>query len=78
MSGITAWTLGAHDLIPWSRQTRFRPRMLMDLVAQTRTGFEHWTHDAAIFPMQLYPIRRLKFARDTPGFQRPCAMTVMT
>lgn len=54
----------AHDLILWSRQTRFRPRALTDLVAQDRTGFEHWTHDAAIIPMQFYPIWRLKFARD--------------
>lgn len=54
----------AHDLILWSRQGQFRPRALMQLVASHRTAFEHWTHDAAIVPMQFYPMWRLKFARD--------------
>ncbi|WFE76483.1 winged helix-turn-helix domain-containing protein [Roseinatronobacter sp. S2] len=54
----------AHDLILWSRQGQFRPRALMQLVADHRTAFEHWTHDAAIIPMQFYPMWRLKFARD--------------
>lgn len=54
----------AHDLILWSRQGQFRPHDLMQLVADHRTAFEHWTHDAAIIPMQFYPMWRLKFARD--------------
>ncbi|MCC5959023.1 MAG: YcaQ family DNA glycosylase [Rhodobacteraceae bacterium] len=54
----------AHDLILWSRQGQFRPPALMQMVARHRTAFEHWTHDAAIIPMQFYPMWRLKFARD--------------
>ena len=54
----------AHDLILWSRRGRYRPKALSHLVAQRRTAFEHWTHDAAVIPMPFYPMWRLKFARD--------------
>ncbi|MBV0912181.1 winged helix-turn-helix domain-containing protein [Anianabacter salinae] len=54
----------AHDLILWSRRGRYRPRALEALVARRRSAFEHWTHDAAVIPMQFYPMWRLKFARD--------------
>jgi uncharacterized protein YcaQ len=54
----------AHDLILWSRRGRYRPPALDRLVARHRAAFEHWTHDAAIVPMQFYPMWRLKFARD--------------
>lgn len=54
----------AHDLILWSRRSRYRPHALDQLVARHRLAFEHWTHDAAIVPMQFYPMWRLKFARD--------------
>lgn len=54
----------AHDLILWSRRGQYRPQALEQLVAQHRTAFEHWTHDAAVIPMQFYPMWRLKFARD--------------
>ncbi len=54
----------AHDLILWSRRGRYRPKALEHLVAHRRTAFEHWTHDAAVVPMQFYPMWRLKFARD--------------
>ncbi|MEM1276477.1 MAG: crosslink repair DNA glycosylase YcaQ family protein [Pseudomonadota bacterium] len=54
----------AHDLILWSRRSQYRPRALEGLVAQRRTAFEHWTHDAATIPMAFYPMWRLKFARD--------------
>lgn len=54
----------AHDLILWSRRGQYRPRALEHLVARDRTAFEHWTHDAAIIPMEFYPMWRLKFARD--------------
>lgn len=60
----------AHDLILWSRRGRYRPRALQDIVARDRTGFEHWTHDAAVIPMQFYPMWRLKFARDEARMQR--------
>ena len=54
----------AHDLILWSRRGRYRPKALEQLVARHRTAFEHWTHDAAVIPMDFYPMWRLKFSRD--------------
>ncbi|MEM9148656.1 MAG: crosslink repair DNA glycosylase YcaQ family protein [Pseudomonadota bacterium] len=54
----------AHDLILWSRRGQYRPKALEHLVARHRTAFEHWTHDAAVVPMPVYPMWRLKFARD--------------
>ncbi|WP_040650401.1 winged helix-turn-helix domain-containing protein [Roseovarius sp. 217] len=54
----------AHDLILWSRQGKYRPQNLTQLVARHRSAFEHWTHDAAAVPMQFYPMWRLKFIRD--------------
>ena len=54
----------AHDLILWSRRGQYRPRALELAVARDRTAFEHWTHDAAVVPMEFYPMWRLKFARD--------------
>ncbi|SIS60450.1 hypothetical protein SAMN05421759_101717 [Roseivivax lentus] len=54
----------AHDLILWSRRGQYRPRALENAVARHRSAFEHWTHDAAVIPMQFYPMWRLKFARD--------------
>ncbi len=54
----------AHDLILWSRRGQYRPRALDRLVARRRTAFEHWTHDAAVIPIEFYPMWRLKFARD--------------
>lgn len=54
----------AHDLILWSRRGQYRPKSLGHLVAHRRSAFEHWTHDAAVIPMEFYPMWRLKFARD--------------
>ncbi|MEM7744641.1 MAG: crosslink repair DNA glycosylase YcaQ family protein [Pseudomonadota bacterium] len=60
----------AHDLILWSRRGQYRPKALEHLVARHRTAFEHWTHDAAVIPMQFYPMWRLKFARDEAGMRK--------
>lgn len=54
----------AHDFILWSRRSRYQPEALNKLIASERNAFEHWTHDAAIIPMQFFPMWRLKFARD--------------
>ncbi|MFD1797410.1 winged helix-turn-helix domain-containing protein [Paracoccus aurantiacus] len=54
----------AHDLILWSRRGRYRPQALDRLIARDRKAFEHWTHDAAVIPMEFYPMWRVKFARD--------------
>lgn len=54
----------AHDLILWSRQTAYRPAALRVLNDEARATFEHWTHDAAILPVSVFPYWRLRFARD--------------
>ena len=54
----------AHDLILWSRHGRYRPAALDRLLSRDRAVFEHWTHDAAVLPMALWPHWRLRFARD--------------
>lgn len=60
----------AHDLILWARRGQYRPKALGDLVARDRAGFEHWTHDAAVVPMEFYPMWRLKFERDKAFMKR--------
>ncbi len=54
----------AHDLILWSRRQQYRPRALQHLLHRDRQVFEHWTHDAAIIPMESFAHWRLRFARD--------------
>ncbi len=54
----------AHDLILWSRRQRFRPKALQHLLHRDRQVFEHWTHDAAIIPIESFAHWRLRFQRD--------------
>ncbi len=54
----------AHDLILWSRKQQYRPGALQHLLHRDRQVFEHWTHDAAIIPMDSFAHWRLRFARD--------------
>lgn len=54
----------AHDLILWSRRGQYRPKALPHLLHKDRQLFEHWTHDAAIIPMDHFAHWRLRFARD--------------
>ncbi|MCC5974966.1 MAG: YcaQ family DNA glycosylase [Rubellimicrobium sp.] len=54
----------AHDLVLWSRFSRWRPEMLGRLTGRNRQVFEHWTHDASILPVEHFPHWRLRFARD--------------
>ncbi|MEZ5893662.1 MAG: crosslink repair DNA glycosylase YcaQ family protein [Parvularculaceae bacterium] len=44
----------AHDHIMWTRKQAYREGMLDDLV-KAREAFEHYTHDASILPMEVYP-----------------------
>lgn len=53
----------AHDVILYSRRPSYRPRNLTRLYAAGGL-FEHWTHDAAVIPMQFYPQWHLRFERD--------------
>ena len=54
----------AHDLILWSRRGQYRPKALQHLLHRDRQMFEHWTHDAAIIPIESFAHWRLRFARD--------------
>ena len=54
----------AHDLILWSRRQQYRPKALGGLLHRDRQLFEHWTHDAAIIPIESFAHWRLRFARD--------------
>ncbi len=60
----------AHDLILWSRHGRYRPPALDRLLARDRAVFEHWTHDAAVIPMEFWPHWRLRFARDAARLEQ--------
>ncbi len=54
----------AHDMILWSRRQSYRPPALKHLLETDRALFEHWTHDASVLPMALYPFWHHRFARD--------------
>ncbi|MBS1300988.1 crosslink repair DNA glycosylase YcaQ family protein [Loktanella sp. SALINAS62] len=54
----------AHDMILWSRHAGWRPPVMDRLMARDRAVFEHWTHDASVIPMELWPLWRLRCARD--------------
>jgi uncharacterized protein len=59
----------AHDLILWGRRGQYRPPALGDLLARHRAVFEHWTHDAAVIPMDQFPHWRHRFDRDAAWLQ---------
>ena len=54
----------AHDLILWARRQQYRPDALQHLLHRDRQVFEHWSHDAAIIPMESFAHWRVRFARD--------------
>jgi uncharacterized protein YcaQ len=54
----------AHHMILWSRAQGYRPADLRPGLEGDRALFEHWTHDASIVPMALYPFWQARFARD--------------
>lgn len=54
----------AHDMILFARRPRYRPADLKRLYEADRELFEHWTHDAAVIPMEFYPHWHLRFERD--------------
>lgn len=54
----------AHDLILFSRRPQYRPKALKRLYERDQALFEHWTHDAAVVPMQFYPHWHLRRQRD--------------
>jgi uncharacterized protein len=54
----------AHHMILWARRHTYRPPALKALLEQHRAVFEHWTHDASIVPVALFPQWKHRFARD--------------
>ncbi len=54
----------AHDLILFSRRQAYRPNALKQLLERDRAVFEHWTHDASIIPVALFPHWQHRFDRD--------------
>lgn len=54
----------AHDLILFSRRQRYQPKALKTLYERDQALFEHWTHDAAVIPMEFYPYWALRRRRD--------------
>ena len=60
----------AHDLILFSRRPRYRPKALKRLHETDRVLFEHWTHDAAIIPMEFYPWWHLRRQRDAEKLRK--------
>lgn len=54
----------AHQMILWSRRQSYRPETLKRLLERDRDLFEHWTHDASIIPMRLFPFWKHRFRHD--------------
>ncbi|MEE9348158.1 MAG: crosslink repair DNA glycosylase YcaQ family protein [Robiginitomaculum sp.] len=53
----------AHHHILWSRNQNYREPILWELLAENHGLFEHFTHDASILPMELYPVWQRQFKR---------------
>lgn len=54
----------AHDMILWSRRGAYRPTALKQALEAERSLWEHWTHDASVLPVGLWPMWRARFAAD--------------
>ncbi|MGH7292547.1 MAG: DNA glycosylase AlkZ-like family protein, partial [Myxococcota bacterium] len=52
----------AHHLTLGARLDGYRPELLDRLAFEKRALFEHWTHDAALIPTELFPHWRPRFA----------------
>ncbi|MEM7173305.1 MAG: crosslink repair DNA glycosylase YcaQ family protein [Pseudomonadota bacterium] len=54
----------AHDLILFSRNRTYRPKLLAQVLERDRLAFENWTHDASIIPMAFYPYWQTRFHKE--------------
>lgn len=61
----------AHHHIIWSRNQHYREPMLNRLLAEDRSVFEHYTHDASILPTEFYPMWQRQFRRMREKLSRP-------
>lgn len=53
----------AHHMILFARRPSYRPAALDRLHDRDRALFEHWTHDAAVLPVHLFPYWKHRFRR---------------
>ena len=60
----------AHDLILFARKPRYRSADLTRLYERDKQLFEHWTHDAAIIPLDFYPQWQMRRTRDAAKLKR--------
>ncbi len=58
----------AHHHILWSRNQNYREPMLWRLLEE-RHLFEHFTHDASLLPIELYPVWQRQFRRLERQFE---------
>jgi uncharacterized protein YcaQ len=68
----------AHHMILRARRPSYRPAALAPLLERDRHLWEHWTHDASILPVDLFPHWRHRFDHNRArlverwtGWQRP-------
>jgi len=66
----------AHHHILWSRHQKYREPMLDELLSGREHLFEHYTHDASVLPMNMYPMWRREFKRmkaklEAASYHRP-------
>jgi uncharacterized protein YcaQ len=66
----------AHHHILWSRHQKYREPMLDELLSAREHLFEHYTHDASVLPMDMYPMwarrfKRLKTKLDGASYHKP-------
>jgi uncharacterized protein YcaQ len=59
----------AHHMILWSRRQSYRPEALKSLIETDCALWEHWTHDASILPMAVFPHWRHRFQRSEARMQ---------
>ena len=53
----------AQHMILHARRPAYRPAALARLIERDRALFEHWTHDAAVIPVEFFPHWRFRFPR---------------
>lgn len=53
----------AHHMILFARRPAYRPAALDRLHDRDRALFEHWTHDASVLPVDLFPCWKHRFRR---------------
>ncbi|MEX0694610.1 MAG: crosslink repair DNA glycosylase YcaQ family protein [Rhodospirillales bacterium] len=58
------WVERAHHMIMASRWDGYRQKDLHRLIETERTLFENWTHDAAILPVEFFPVWQHRFERE--------------